>query len=174
MLDTMVLQYQFRGKEEYKEFYARAERFLKQHNLDGLHKAENVEYHYESDSWAQDGFLRIRFFRTKNCYRNFMEINLQPIRLLKQNEHVNLSEFEEYGAIAKKFNVRIAQLLSFGAAMPECLEFGNWNVRRIDYAFQFRTPYVEAYVKLLHRGMVPKGYKRRVYDTSLYLYSKSK
>ena len=174
MLDTMVLQYQFRSKEEYKEFYARAERFLKQHNLDGLHKAEDAEYHYEADSWVQDGFLRIRFFRTKKCYRNFMEITLQPIRLLKQSEHVNLSKFEEYGAIAKKFNVHIAQLLGFGAALPERLEFGNWKVGRIDYAFQIRTPYVEAYVKLLHRGMVPKGYKREVYDTSLYLYSKSK
>ena len=174
MIDTMVLQYQFQRKEEYKAFYTRTERFLKQRKLGGLCIVKGAENHYETDKLRKDGFLKIRFFRTEGYYRNFMEIELQPIRLLKQNEHVDLSEFEQYGTIAKKFNVHIAQLLGFGAALPERLEFGNWNVRRIDYAFQLRTPYVEAYVKLLHRGRVPKPFKKILYDTSLYLYSKSK
>lgn len=177
MVDTMVLYYRFPNKADYDEIYKRVDRFLKEHKLEPLHKNEKIGYHYSSMALSYDGFRQIDFFSIKAAnkyHRYFVEIELQPIRLLQYNERIDLSDFEQYGDIEKKFNIYIAQLLGFLNVLPADLEFANWKVKRIDYAFQFQTPYVNAYIQLLQRGLVPRNYQKAPYDTNFYAISKHK
>lgn len=177
MVDTMVLYYRFQYKKDYDEIYQRVDRFLKECKLESLHKNDRLDYHYTSRALSYYGFRKIDFFSLKAAnkyHRYFVEIELQPIRLLQYNEHIDLSDFEQYGDIEKKFNIYIAQLFGFLNVLPTDLEFANWKVKRIDYAFQFQTPYVDTYIQLLHRGFIPRNYQKAPYDTNFYAISKHK
>ena len=177
MVDTMALYYRFPNKADYDEIYQRVDRFLKERKLEPLHKNDRVDFHYSSRALSCDGFRKIDFFSikaTNKYHRYFVEIELHPIRLLQYNEHIDLSDFGQYGDIEKKFNIYIAQIFGFLNVLPADLEFANWKVKRIDYAFQFQTPYVNAYIQLLHHGFVPRNYQKAPYDTNFYAISKHK
>lgn len=174
MIDTMIVQYQCRNNAEYNEFYNHLDNLLKAYRLEPIHKDKKTKRHYITTAWKNDGFRKIDFHPTRNGFKHLLEIELQPIRLLQYNEHVDLADFEQYHAIAEKFNAHIAQLFGYLSALPDNLKFENWKVKRIDYAFNLHTPYVGAYIRLLHRGRTPRNYQRKAYDTSIYFHAKSK
>lgn len=95
-------------------------------------------------------------------------MKLQPIRLFRENELVELCRFEDYFSVEKSFNEFWREIIGSEGDLPDFVKFANWKVSRIDYAFQFKTPYLQTYLDLLQRGRVDKYFTEREYETSVY------
>ena len=172
MIDTILLRLDLHDKSLYDECYACVDYYLRTECNAPLRKKGKK---YISIGLAKFGFLEIAFYHTKKNY--LWEIKLQPIRLLRPNELVQLSQVNDFSDIAKGFHLVIGKLLNTGSRVPEDYRIDKWSVRRVDYALNYFTPYMDAYISVLHNGWIPTGFhndeENKNYATSLYLISKS-
>lgn len=133
------------------------------------------------------------FLRSYECesYKYYeMSIILNPKRLLKNNEYIDVAREEELPVIATRFK-RIMLLLK-EEFNKKCLDefiyiyhnLLNYNVRRIDYCVNVKVNNVDKVINLIKRGDIPKKFyeyteydkksKRKVSGKdSFYLMSKS-
>ena len=129
-----------------------------------LYKDKNKSKRYLTTKFSSIGFLELAFHKGK--FKQYLEIKLQPARLLAVNECVDLCRAEEYFLVESAFNLFWDNVLDFN--MAQYMRFENWKVSRIDYAFQFQTPHLKTYLELLHRGQLAYYFTQREYNTSFY------
>lgn len=163
MIDTMKIKLEL-GKEVFDSLFDFVNGFLVDLDLGRLRPDKN-DRRYITTKLARHGFLEIAFHKTK--YGRNLEVKLQPIRLLKENEFVELCRFEDYPAVEFAFNEFWNDVIG-SERFPDFMRFENWKVSRIDYAFQFRTPYLQTYLDLLQRGRIAKYFTEHEYATSVY------
>ena len=107
------------------------------------------------------------FYKTN--FGRCLEVKLQLIRLLGENELGQLCRFEDYFSVEESFNEFWREVIGCESDLPDFIKFANWKVSRIDYAFHFRTPYLQTYPNLLQRGRVNKYFAEHEYGTSVYV-----
>ena len=169
MVDTVMLRIALDPKT-YNLLFGYANNFFTEHHLGKLYPDKKISKRYLTTKLSPLGFLEIAFHKTN--YNWYLEIKLQPIRLIKENESIELSRWEDFLAIEPAFNNFLATIFycgNSGKLLPEWLKLESWKVCRLDYAFQFRTPYIQTYVDLLHRGQILYYQKKHDYESSLYV-----
>lgn len=80
-------------------------------------------------------------------YQIVMRINF--LRVIEQTDHVKLFSEQYTQAVSDKCNALLSELC---AAFPPLLD---WEVMRIDYCINIKTPHVQQYVKLMRKGDKP-------------------
>ena len=152
MIDTMKIKQEL-GEEIFAELF------------EDLKPYKNNGKRYVTTKFARYGFPEIAFNKTK--YGRNLAVKFQPIRLLRTNEFVELCRFENYLAVESAFNEFWRDIIG-SETLPEFMWFENWKISRIDYAFQFRMPYLQTYLNLLQRGRVEKYFTEHEYATGVY------
>lgn len=166
MVDTMMIK--MIVKKSVSNLFEQVNEYLESQGLGKLHKDNRTEnWRYYTERLNRRGFLELGFNKPNRQY--FFEIKLQPIRLLKENEFVELSKFEQYFEIENQFNLYLGEILGYETELPEYLKLRNWKVSRIDYACNYYTSYVDKYLKLLNHGKVPRNFTKHDYRDSFYL-----
>lgn len=164
MIDTMMIKLEL-DKEVFSKLFDFVNDFLEAYDLGKLWFNKNVE-RYVTTKLAKHGFLEIIFHKTK--FKWYLEVKLQPIRLLRENEMVELCRFEDYYLVEFGFNEFWSDVINSEATLPDFMHFANWKVSRIDYAFQFQTPHLQTYLDLLQCGRINKYFTKHDYETSVY------
>ncbi|MBR3745468.1 MAG: hypothetical protein IKN27_00725 [Selenomonadaceae bacterium] len=164
MTDTMTIKLEL-DKSTYRDFFDCVNEFLVSRGVRALW-FDDTGKRYVTTKLSKQGFLEIAFHKTK--FGRYLAVKLQPIRLLKENELVELCRFEDYFSVEKSFNEFWREVIGSEGDLPDFMKFANWMVSRIDYAFQFKTPYLQTYLDLLQRGRVDKYFSEREYETSVY------
>ena len=164
MIDTMMIKLKL-DKEVFRRLFDFVNEFLLASDLGKLWFDKNAK-RYVTTKLAKHGFLEIAFHKTK--FKWYLEVKLQPIRLFRENEIVELCRFEDYYLVESGFNEFWSDVIGCESVLPDFMSFSNWKVNRIDYAFQFRTPYLQTYLDLLQRGRIDKYFTEHEYKTSVY------
>lgn len=164
MTDTMMIKLEL-DKATYRDFLDCVNEFLASRELRALWFVEAGKRH-ETTKLSKRGFLKLAFHKTK--FGRYLEVKLQPIRLLRENEFVELCRFEDYFSVEEKFNEFWREIIGSEGDLTDFVRFANWKVSRIDYAFQFKMPYLQTYLELLQRGRVDDYFTEHKYETSVY------
>ena len=164
MIDTIMIKLKL-DKEGFSKFFDVVNDFLEACDLGKLWFDKNAE-RYVTTKLAKHGFLEIAFHKTK--FKWYLEIKLQPVRLFRENEIIELCRFEDYHLVEKGFNEFWSDVIGCKAVLPDFMSFSNWKVSRIDYAFQFWTPHLQTYLDLLQRGRIDEYFTEHEYETSVY------
>ena len=164
VIDTLMIKLEL-DKEVFSKLLDFVNEFLLTSDLGKLWFDKNTK-RYVTTKLARHGFLELAFHKTKFC--RYLEVKLQPIRLLRENELIELCQFEDYHLIETSFNEFWREVIASEGDLPDFMRFANWKVSRIDYAFQFKTPYLQTYLDLLQRGRVDNYFTEREYETSVY------
>ena len=164
MIDTMMIRLEL-DKEVFSKLFDFVNDFLESCNLGKLWFDKNAE-RYLTTRLAKYGFLEIAFHKTKFIW--YLKVKLQPVRLFRENEMIELCRFEDYYLVESGFNEFWSDVIGSETALPDFMSFANWNVSRIDYAFQFQTPHLQTYLDLLKRGQIDEYFTEHEYETSIY------
>lgn len=173
MIDTVDMYFKFKSKKDYDACYAIIDECSKQQANQRLHK-KNKMPRYITTAFADKGFLEIAFekHKSKDSYY-FIKIFLQPIRLLQPNNRIEVSHFNDYREISKRFDLFI-DLFNPDNQPPILPSLKNWIVSRIDYAMNIPTPHVKDYLQLFYAGHIPTGFSNNTfYPDSFYLASQN-
>ena len=128
---------------------------------------------YSTSTFTKYGFTKVQIIKN---YNNF-EYGLYHLQLVYKPAQVNyddlyaLSSSKDLTNACNKFNAFIDL---FNSSMNNSFNLpyiDKWKVIRIDYAFQFTTPYAELYTWIFHKSNLPN--KNDKYRTSLYYGNKS-
>ncbi len=174
MIDTMDIGFEFKSKTAYDAYYQIIDNYSYQNKKMRLHKKGSSSHRrYITTAFSKYGFLEIAFFKSKYTYS--LRIVLQPIRLLFPNESIKLASFKDYPRVVEKFNIYIDEINSHSnQSTLQLPHLENWTVLRIDYALNYYTPYLKAYLQLLRKGNIPKGFSPPYpNENSFYLSSKN-
>ncbi|MBR3746389.1 MAG: hypothetical protein IKN27_05450 [Selenomonadaceae bacterium] len=164
MIDTMMIKLEL-DKATYKDFFDCVNAFLASREL-GVLWFNKAGKRYVTTKWSNRGFLELAFHKTN--FGRYLEVKLQPIRLLRENELVELCRFEDYFSVEESFNEFWREVIGSEGDLPDFMKFANWKVSRIDYAFQFKTQYLRTYLDLLQRGRIDNYFREQEYETSVY------
>ena len=165
MIDTMMIKLKL-NKEVFSKLFDFVNDFLEACDLGKLWFDKNAE-RYITTKLAKRGFLEIAFHKTKFIW--YLEVKLQPVRLFRENEIIELCRFEDYHLVETGFNEFWSDIIGCETVLPDFMSFSNWKVGRIDYAFQFQTPYLQTYLDLLQRGRINEYFTEHDYETSVYI-----
>ena len=163
MIDTMTIKLNL-NLWSYNHLFEQVNSVLMTYGHGKLYKDKNKSKRYLTTKFSSIGFLELAFHKGK--FKQYLEIKLQPARLLAVNECVDLCRAEDYLLVESAFNQFWSNVLDF--RMSDYVKFKNWKINRIDYAFQFQTPYLKIYLDLLRRGRLAYYLTQREYDTSFY------
>lgn len=168
MVDTVDVFYEFSSYTYYNACRLAVDKIAREKGRQALHPEGDKN---RTTALANLGVLNIALFRGKCHYCCYML--LQPARLLHEGTHLRLAKPEDFPEICQRLNEIIAdinQLASFRILPP----IESWHVSRIDYAFDFETPYVPEYLRLFKAGHIPTGFSAsKTYSSSVYLKSKN-
>lgn len=123
---------------------------------------------YSTSAFTKYGFTKVQIIKN---YNNF-EYGLYHLQLVYKPAQVNyynlyaLSSLKDLTNACNKFNAFIDLLNSSMNNSFNLPYINKWKVIRIDYAFQFITPYAELYTWIFHKSNLPA--KNDKYKTSLY------
>lgn len=128
---------------------------------------------YKTHAFNEIGFSSInlcRYFGAKSgCY---IELVVNCPKLIYNGDETKLANVTDYDIFEEKFN-RIIQHLNhevFGTNLLPTLN--GWQVRRIDYAVDIVTPFVNEYTAIFNKGYIPKGFSlKEYYNTSFHIKS---
>ena len=163
MIDTMTIKLNL-NLWSYNHLFEQVNSVLMTHGHGKLYKDKNKSKRYLTTKFSSIGFWELAFHKGK--FKQYLEIKLQPARLLAMNECADLCRAEDYLFVESAFNQFWNNVLDFRTS--EYMKLENWKVSRIDYAFQFQTSYLKTYLDLLHRGQLAYYLTQREYDTSFY------
>lgn len=104
--------------------------------------------------------------------RYWIMMKIKPAIAIYPDDVYALSRDDDYLTYRNIFMDYIIMLNDFVSNKKNSLpiDINYWNLRRIDYAFQFMTPYYKEYIYLLKK--VSRQEKRRKYTNSLYIIGK--
>ncbi len=167
MIDTIDVFYNFGSYGNYDACYAAVDNLSRQSSGQALHKDGSK---YLTTAFSKFGVLQIALSRTKyHCTCNLL---LQPIRFLSPGSHLLLSTANDYPEIIRLLN-SFLDLINQAAGYIILPHIEWWHVRRIDYAVDIETPYVNEYLNIFRAGIIPAGFKDpEPYYSSFYLKSK--
>lgn len=69
-------------------------------------------------------------------------------RLIEQQDRLAVYTDDDYQKMVTQFNT----IMVYMGGLPT---FENWNVNRIDYCINIKTPYVKEYISLMQKGDIP-------------------
>ena len=139
-------------------------------------KSNNKHYQcYKTHLFNDIGISSInlcRYFGSKTG--SYIELIVNCPKLIYNGDETKLAKASDYNLFEVKFN-RIIQNLNhevfFSPLLPK---LNAWQVRRIDYAFDIETPFVNDYIYIFKKGYIPKGFKvKKYYGTSFHITSNS-
>lgn len=128
---------------------------------------------YSTSAFIQYGFTKVQIIKNYNNFEYGL-YHLQLVYKLAQVIYSNpyaLSSSTDLNEACDNFNAFIDVLNSTMDNSFNLPYISEWKVIRIDYAFQFTTPYAELYTWIFHRSNLPA--KEDKYKTSLYYGNKS-
>lgn len=127
------------------------------------------DYHYTRDN-------------QKYVYK-VIEVRLNPKRLCKRNEYVQVSAYEDYPVIVKMFEKLLAplkriykqiraakrnELKGIRVVSPFIFDdISRYKLDRIDYCINIRTPYMNWYMELIRRSDIPKSFELVLKDNPI-------
>ena len=158
MIDTMTIKLKL-SLLSYDNLFEQVNSVLTTCGYGKLYKDKNKSKRYLTTKFSSIGFLELAFHKGK--FKQYLEIKLQPARLLTVDEHVELCRPEDYSLVESAFNRFWNDVLDF--RMSDYLKLKNWKINRIDYAFQFQTPYLKIYLDLLRRGRLAYYLTQRLF-----------
>ncbi len=168
MIDTIDVFYKFGSYENYDACYAAVDDLSRKSGGQALHKDGRK---YLTTAFSKFGVLQISFSRIKyHCSCNLL---LQPIRFISPGSHLLLCTVNDYPEIIQRLN-SFLDLINQAAGYKILPHIEWWHVRRIDYAVDIETPYVDEYLNLFKAGNIPAGFNEpKPYASSFYLTSKN-
>lgn len=137
-------------------------------------KNNTYRYHcYKTHTLNDIGISSInlcRYFGSKaGCY---IELVVNAPKLIYNGDETKLAKASDYNILEEKFNCLIQHLNHevFGTNLLPTLN--GWLVRRIDYAVDIVTPFVNEYTAIFNKGYIPKGFSlKEYYNTSFHIKS---
>ena len=174
MIHTLTITHQIISPKIFDEIYKRLE------IITGEKPRKVKEGCYISEGLKEEGFTHIQLTSKKVDIRyryKFMQITiiLNPVKLIAKNK-LEVIKQEHIEEVKKIFAEEVQRIHT---SLPR-LEY--WTIKRIDYAININTKYVEEYIKLFQRGDKPRNFKelycskskvRKQRDGSFYLISQS-
>ena len=174
MIHTLTITHQIISPKIFDEIYKRLE------IITGEKPRKVKEGCYISEGLKEEGFTHIQLTSKKVDIRyryKFMQITiiLNPVKLIAKNK-LEVIKQEHIEEVKKIFAEEVQRIHT---SLPR-LEY--WTIKRIDYAININTQYVEEYIKLFQRGDKPRNFKelycskskvRKQRDGSFYLISQS-
>lgn len=130
------------------------------------------EHKYYTNNYRDKGFtLELKKIRTQTYKNNVVLIKLNLSKLMKTNK-VTLINNDDLPILEKAFNDTVK------AISPILPKMFYWNVNRIDYSINIKTPYVTEYIRLFHRCNYKKEALKyidgvNISDGSFYIASKT-
>ena len=104
----------------------------------------------------------------------FIELVVNCPKLIYNGNETKLAQADDYNTLEEKFNCIIQHLNNDVFSTQLLPKLNEWLVRRIDYAIDIDTPYVNDYISILKKGYIPKNFSiKKYYDTSFHIESKS-
>lgn len=125
-------------------------------------------------TYSNQGITIYAYFTYGSFHGDHFVCRVNFHKLVDPNDRITVYTNAEYTAMADNFNRIMDEL----GGLPHLEE---WQVRRIDYCVNVRTPYVKEYIKLMKKGDMPysqdlpydrKTRKRRQQPGSVYYPSK--
>lgn len=154
---------------------------------------ENEEiYRFE---WLQRKGITIfmkRFIMNERISYRAIELIMNPIRLIKENDYIELADMRHASEINKAFKKAMTPLVrevqsdkQHRISKLKLAQLDAYSVKRVDFAINFHSEHAKQYMKLIRRAHIPEGFeifqeydprgKRRVEAKhSFYLFKKSK
>lgn len=124
-------------------------------------KQENI---WMNKEYKTSGIIitgKICTFDSFQTYLFTCRINFK--RLIEQQDRLAVYTDEDYQKMVTAFNT----LMVYLGGLPT---FENWNVNRIDYCINVKTPYVQEYIALMQKGDIP-AWQRQSYNPSSKRYT---
>lgn len=119
------------------------------------------------------GILDLKLYSSMNygLKNNWIVIRYKPAMRIYRDKYALAKEHDliEASNIFEKFIGYLNGFVMDGFELP--IDINVWKVRRIDYAFQFKTNYFREYLTLFKNGY--KKLNDDVYDTSFYVKGKN-
>lgn len=144
MVHTATLTYMFNNTE-----YGLYEAFKEVPGT--IYMQQNIKWFNDS---LQDQGINIWCYKLSGFEMYVFVLRINFIRMIEQQNRINVMTFNDINDIEKKFNELIKQIT------PGMPEFNQWKVNRIDYCCNIYTPYVKEYIKLLQKSDVPPNLKK--------------
>lgn len=102
----------------------------------------------------------------------YIELVVNCPKVIYNGDETRLANVTDYNILEEKFNHIIQHLNNeiFGTKLLPNLN--DWLVRRIDYAFDIKTPNVDHYISIFNKGYIPKSFSLKTYyNTSFHIKS---
>lgn len=132
----------------------------------------NYQY-YKTNCFNDIGISSInfcRYFGSKTG--SYIELIVNCPKLIYNGDETRLANLSDYNILEEKFN-RIIQHLNNDVFSTQLLsKLNEWQIRRIDYAIDIDTPFVNDYISIFKKGYIPKSFSiKKYYDTSFHIES---
>lgn len=180
MIHTINLYCTFSSLEIYNYTFTQLKNYVtySQHNLhpDKNTKKNKTTYQYYKTDYFNDigiSYINLcRYFGSKTG--SYIELIVNCPKLIYNGDETKLARNDDYNILEEKFN-HIIQHLNHRVFSSTLLpQLNGWQVRRIDYAFDIDTPFVNDYICIFKKGYIPKGFSlKEYYDTSFHIKSKA-
>lgn len=175
MIHTVNLYCTFTSLEIYNYCFCKLKNYVNSLRYNLYSKKSNNNHYrcYKTNCFNNIGISSInlcRYFGSKaGCY---IELVVNCPKLIYNGDETKLANVTDYDIFEEKFN-RIIQHLNhevFGTNLLPTLN--GWQVRRIDYAVDIVTPFVNEYTAIFNKGYIPKGFSlKEYYNTSFHIKS---
>lgn len=111
-----------------------------------------------------------RYFGSKTG--SYIELVVNCPKLIYNGDETKLAQADDYNILEEKFNHIIYNLNHDVFSTQLLPKLNEWQVRRIDYAIDIDTPFVNDYISIFKKGYIPKSFSiKKYYDTSFHIES---
>ena len=175
MIHTVNLYCTFTSLEVYNYSLGKLKNYVNslQYNL-YPNKSNNSHYQcYKTHAFNDIGLSSINLFRYFSSKpSSYIELVVNCPKLIYNADETKLANVTDYNILEEKFN-RIIQHLNHEVFSTNLLpNLSGWQVRRIDYAVDIVTPFVNEYTAIFNKGYIPKGFSlKEYYNTSFHIKS---
>ncbi len=175
MIHTVNLYCTFTSLEVYNYSLGKLKNYVNslQYNL-YPNKSNNSHYQcYKTHAFNDIGLSSINLFRYFSSKpSSYIELVVNCPKLIYNADETKLANVTDYNILEEKFN-RIIQHLNHEVFSTNLLpNLRGWQVRRIDYAVDIVTPFVNEYTAIFNKGYIPKGFSlKEYYNTSFHIKS---
>lgn len=173
MIDTLELTYSF-DSQYFNEIFKGVNALIKTMNdrnsmrkVKMLHKEKNG---FQTTAFWYWGFLEFKIASMNRiCLaKSKISIKFKPAIYIHSQNKYALTNYEDYDQTRDVFNRVIGMINSF-LETTQLPEIDAWEIKRIDFAYQFETQYHSAYFRLLRKCY--SNLAKDIYDTSFYTIS---
>ena len=175
MIHTVNLYCTFISLEIYNYCFGKLKNYVNSLRYNLYPKKSNNNHYrcYKTNCFNNIGISSINLCRYFGCKTgSYVELVVNCPKVIYNADETKLVNVTDYNILEEKFN-RIIQHLNnevFGTNILPNLN--SWHVRRIDYAVDIVTPFVNEYTAIFNKGYIPKGFSlKEYYNTSFHIKS---